>query len=139
MDFPPTLRTLMEGHYGYVDGGYQGMKIHFSSCDRSSPISVFRKIVFKRSIKFKDRVPSKRSMAPQRPLKPPLRSLIEETWQDVKFLWNFDESSFCMLSFGSDGVPFLRRHLALNCTCWLRRDESPRLNVIQLTEHQYPH
>ncbi|KAF4620233.1 hypothetical protein G7Y89_g14587 [Cudoniella acicularis] len=23
VDFPPTLRTLMEGHFGYVDGGYQ--------------------------------------------------------------------------------------------------------------------
>ncbi|KAL3420969.1 hydantoinase [Phlyctema vagabunda] len=23
VDFPPTLRTLMEGHHGYVDGGYQ--------------------------------------------------------------------------------------------------------------------
>ncbi|KAE9379113.1 hypothetical protein N431DRAFT_499770 [Stipitochalara longipes BDJ] len=23
LDFPPRLRTLMEGHFGYVDGGYQ--------------------------------------------------------------------------------------------------------------------
>lgn len=24
VDFPPTLRKLVEGHFGYVDGGYQG-------------------------------------------------------------------------------------------------------------------
>jgi len=24
VDFPPTLRKLVEGYFGYVDGGYQG-------------------------------------------------------------------------------------------------------------------
>jgi hypothetical protein len=24
VDFPPTLRKLMEGHFGYIDGGYEG-------------------------------------------------------------------------------------------------------------------
>jgi hypothetical protein len=29
IDFPPKLRLLMEGHFGYVDGGYEGELIHF--------------------------------------------------------------------------------------------------------------